>query len=139
MSRNYKKSMRDEMMRDLHRAYSEVVSDCWTQAEAWRRTVCQPAPRFYVKARQAHQVLCPMLKGDFTAYSKMRPLRRKMYDDMYDVVMRLSRKREYQGMSLLQIMPFVVTSPAKQFYISTEWLRKMFQNERLRGVYNKYS
>lgn len=62
-----------------------------------------------------------------------------MYDDMYDVVMRLSRKREYQGMSLLQIMPFVVSSPAKEFYIGTEHLRKMFINIRLRGVYNHFS
>jgi hypothetical protein len=76
-----------------------------------------PAPRFYVTPKQAYQVISPMVKGDFEMVNILNPLRRKMYRELFDVVMRLTEKREFIGKSLLYIMPFAVTQPASQFFI----------------------
>jgi hypothetical protein len=41
-----------------------------------------------------------------------------MYGELFDVVMRLTENREFIGKSLWYIMPFAVTQPASEFFIS---------------------
>lgn len=109
-----------QMHHDLIEAYKKVYHTCWTQLQAYERTVNQPAPRFYVTARQASQVIAPMLRGDTERVDMMYPLRREMYYDLFAVVQRLIEKREFIGRSLHYIMKFAVLEPAPKFYISAK-------------------
>jgi len=106
-----------QMQRDLIAAYKQVCGSCWTQRQAYERMVQQPAPRFYVTAKQASQVIARMVRGDFTFVDRMQPMRRQMYYDLFDVVMQLFEKREFIGKSLSYVMNFAVVQPAPRFYI----------------------
>ena len=107
-----------QMQEDLIRAYKQVYGSCWTQKQAYERMVMQPAPRFYVTPKQACTIISPMMRGDFERVDLMMPLRREMYYSLFDVVVRLSEKREFIGKSLSYIMKFAVAQPAPRFYIS---------------------
>lgn len=113
--------LREEMKRDLMRVYREESRNYggYIQTEAYYRTVHHPAPRFYVDARRAHQYISPMLCGDRSGLEKLKPLRREMYEALFEVVIRLSRKEEFCGKSLYAILRQAVTEPAPRFYVST--------------------
>ena len=53
--RNY--SIIEEMRGALMDTYRKVAPDCWSQQEAWEKTVRHPAPRYYITAKQAYQRL----------------------------------------------------------------------------------
>ncbi|MCR5270568.1 MAG: hypothetical protein K6D91_06075 [Prevotella sp.] len=107
-----------QLQDDLIKAYNKVAHLCWSQAEAYQKTVIQPAPRFYVSPKQALQIISPMVKGDFSRVELMRPIKKRMYYALYDVVVKLSEKRQFVGKSLFYILQFAVLSPAPEFYIS---------------------
>ncbi len=79
--------------------------------------VLQPAPRYYVSAKQALQIISPMMKGDFEKFNMMMPLKREMYRNLFDEVVKLSEKREFVGKSLIGIIRFAILQPAPRFYI----------------------
>lgn len=107
-----------QMQDDLIKAYCKACDGSWTMYDACAKAVKMPAPRFYVSPKQAYQVISPMVKGDLEMVNLLNPLRRKMYRELFDVVMRLTEKREFIGKSLWYIMPFAVTQPASEFFIS---------------------
>ena len=111
-----------QMQDDLIKAYCKACEGSWTMHDACTKAVNMPAPRFYVTPKQAYQVISPMVKGDFERVNLLNPLRRKMYKELFDVVMRLTEKREFIGKSLWHIMPFAVIQPASQFFISAHAL-----------------
>ncbi len=102
---------------DLIKAYNSVVMSCWTQDEAYRKAVKQPAPRYYVSPKQAAQIISPMVKGDFELVNMMRPNRRRMYYSLFNKVMELSEKRAFVGKPLSYIVQYAVASPAPEFFI----------------------
>lgn len=113
---------RKEMRRDLMKAYREVCADCpqgTTQIQVYEMVVNKPAPRFYIDPRSALQVLSPIMRGDRSALEQMKPLRRQMYEDLFEVVMRLSQKKDYWCKSLYIILKDAVLQPAPRFYINT--------------------
>ena len=116
MKENY--DITRQMQIDLIAAYKRVCSSCWTQTEAYEKMVKEPAPRYYVTAKQACQVLSPMLRGDFGTVNMMRPIRREMYYSLYDEVVRLSEKRDYINKGLMYIVRDAVMRPAPRFFIS---------------------
>jgi len=107
-----------QMQDDLIKAYCKACDGAWTMHDACAKAVSMPAPRFYITPKQAYQVISPMVKGDFERVNLLNPLRRKMYIELFEVVMRLTERREFIGKSLWHIMPFAVTQPASQFFIS---------------------
>lgn len=107
-----------QMQVDLINAYKKVCGSCWSQTQAYERMVEQPAPRYYVTPKQACSVISRMMKGDFERVNMMAPTRREMYYSLFDVVIKLSEKREFIGKSLSYIMKFAVAQPAPQFFIS---------------------
>lgn len=125
------------MQHDLIEAYKRVYSKCWSQQEAYERMVKEPAPRFYVSAKQACQVISPMLKGDFDRVNMMLPARREMYYALFDQVTRLSERRSFIGHGLFAIMREAVLQPAPEFFISPKrartirgWLKKgLYEND----------
>lgn len=103
---------------DLIKAYNKVAPTCLMQDDAYKKTVKQPAPRYYVSAKQATQILSPMVHGDFTRVDMMLPNKRRMYYSLLEKVIELSEKRAFVGKPLTYIVQFAVSSPAPEFFIS---------------------
>lgn len=114
------------------KVYCKVLRefDVRTQTEAFERTVRHPASRFFIDTRRAYQNIYPMLRGDYSRLEKMKPLRQEMYKALFDVVMRLSQKRQFWGKSPYYIVRFAVLEPAPRFYIGIEKMRKVFRERR---------
>jgi hypothetical protein len=111
-----------QMQNDLIKAYCKACDGAWTMHDACSKAVRMPAPRFYISPKQAYLVISPMVKGDFERVNLYNPLKRKMYYELFDVVMKLTEKREFIGKSLWFIMPFAVTQPASQLFVSPHTL-----------------
>ncbi|MBR1447858.1 MAG: hypothetical protein IJ588_03800 [Prevotella sp.] len=107
---------------DLIKAYNSVAMLSWSQEEAYKKAVKQPAPRYYVSPKQAAQVLAPMIRGDFERVNMMIPNKRRMYYSLFDKVIELSEKRAFVGKSLIFIVQYAVISPAPEFFCSHERL-----------------
>ena len=120
--------MCDELMTVYRGVLREY--DFRTQAEAFDRTVRHPASRFFIGTRRAYQNIYPMLRGDYSRLEQMKPLRQEMYKALFDVVMRLSQKRQFWGKSPYYIVSFAVLEPAPRFYIGVEKMRKIFRERR---------
>ena len=123
---------RESMYDELMKVYCKVLRefDVRTQTEAFERTVRHAASRFYIDTRRAYQNIYPMLRGDYSRIEKMKPLRQEMYKALFDVVMRLSQKRQFWGKSPYYIVRFAVLEPAPRFYIGIEKMRKVFRERR---------
>lgn len=102
---------------DLIKAYNKVALSCLTQEDAYRKAVKQPAPRYYISAKQALQVISPMVQGDFSRVDTMIPNKKRMYYSLYEKVIELSEKRAFIGKSLTYIVKFAVCQPAPEFFI----------------------
>ena len=91
-------ALKEEMRRDLMRVYRQVTSEqrCQHQYDAYKRVVEHEAPRFYVDARWAQQRIAPMLCGDRSVLDNTTPLVRQMYEDLFEVVVRVSQKENCQ-------------------------------------------
>lgn len=117
------------------KAYREVCADCpqgTTQIQVYEMVVNKPAPRFYIDPRSALQVLSPIMRGDRSALEQMKPLRRQMYEDLFDVVMRLSQKKDYWCKSLYVILKDAVLQPAPRFYINTMRMGQIWKAENIK-------
>lgn len=126
---------RKEMRHDLMKAYREVCADCpqgTTQIQVYEMVVNKPAPRFYIDPRSALQVLSPIMRGDRSALEQMKPLRQQMYEDLFDVVMRLSQKKDYWCKSLYVILKDAVLQPAPRFYINTMRMGQIWKAENIK-------
>lgn len=123
---------REPMYDELMQVYRKVLRDydVRTQAEAFELTVSHAASRFFVDPRRAYQNIYPMLRGDYSRFEKMKPLRQEMYRALFDVVMRLSQKRQFWGKSPYYIVKFAVNEPAPRYYIGVEKMRKVFRERR---------
>lgn len=120
-----------QMQDDLIKAYCKACESSWTMLDACNKAVKMPAPRFYITPKQAHAVISRMMKGDFGRVDLFMPLKRKMYYELFDVVVRLSEKREFIGKSLWYIMPYAVLQPASQFFIKGHSLYCIRQDMRM--------
>lgn len=130
---NYKDT--DRMRSDMMKVYNEVYPSCWTQREAWEKTIRHPAPRFYVSPKSAYLVLSPMFfYGDFSAVNAMKPSRRRMYTALYDLVKSLTQKREFLNKSLWYIVKHAVTMEAPEFFVEWEAMRKIFRWQKRKKV-----
>jgi hypothetical protein len=132
---------RREMRRELMRVYREVVADCpqgTSQTEVYEKVVKHPAPRFYVDPRMAHLVISPMMRGDNSPLEKMGALKRQMYHDLYDVVMRLTQVKRFWHKSIYYILKEAVLEPAPRFYISADRMRMIWKEEVVETRQQKY-
>ena len=132
--------LKEEMKRDLMVVYREVAQkgECKTQTEAYEQTVSHGAPRFYVDARWAHVRISPMLRGERGHLEKMGSVQRQLYEDLFDVVVRLSQKEKFWGASLSHILRYAVQEPAPRFYIGAARMGQIWtEKTRRRQVCNK--
>lgn len=119
-----------QMQNDLIKAYCKACDGSWTMNDACAKAVKMPAPRFYISPKQAYHVISPMVRGNFERVDLLDPLRRKMYYELFDVVMKLTEKREFIGKSLWYIMSYAVIQPASQFFIKPHTLYCIRQDMR---------
>lgn len=115
-----------QMKQDLISAYREVAPKCWRQWDAYKRTVTHPAPRFYVTPKQAYQKVKKALEGDTSEIERMKPNRQRLYMCLCRLTIEATQERKFQGKSLWYIMPFIVTRPAPEFYITPKHLGFLF-------------
>lgn len=124
-----------QMRQDLFAAYAEVTSrPCPSQQIAWIRTVKHPAPRYYIGAKKAVNIIGQLMLGNRAVLDSMRSYKKRMYIELEQEVLRLSEKKEYQGKSLKYICSFAILHPAKEFYISWETFKKIFCNAKRYGI-----
>lgn len=121
-------TMRDDLMK----TYREVFSKCRTQKEAYAKTVKQPAPRFYVSPKHAYEIMRLLVSGDTSVLEKMGNTRRRMYQDMFGILLKMMQKPEYTGKSLWFICQFLVIQPAPEFYFSVSSMEDLF------ALYRRY-
>lgn len=126
-------SLTCKMREDLMGAYREVYTKCHSQKEAYLKTVNHPAPRFYVSAKQAYEMLRAMVVGDMTKIDALAPLKRCMYMELFEKLQQLSQEKAFIGKSLWFICPFLVTLPASQFYISAQTFKDIFPSMKKYG------
>jgi len=123
-----KVKFREDMKRDLMRVFREVSAqyECRNNTEAFRKVVNHPAPRFYVTVASAHSVISPMRYGDRSRLETMTPLKREMYEDLFNVVVGLSREERFQGKTLHYILRFAIMEPAPKFYINVRRMEQIW-------------
>jgi len=126
--------LREEMKNDLMRVYREVVVQhgCRNQKEAYELTVTHPAPRFYVDARRAHQRISPMMRGDRSQLQAMCPLRREMYEAIFEKVLELKQKEKFWSSSLYCIIRHALQEPAPRFYINAIRMGQIWREKATR-------
>lgn len=122
-------TMRDDLMK----TYREVFGKCRTQKEAYAKVVKHPAPRFYVSPKKAYEVMRFLISGDTSVLENMRSDRKRMYMDMFNVLLRMMQKPEYTGKSLWFVCQFLVTQPAPEFYFSVSSMEDLFSLYRKHG------
>lgn len=118
-------SINKQLQDDIIRAYTKVCGTSWTSKEAFEKVSKMPAPRYYVSAKHAFQVISRMVKNDFEQVDAMRPNRRRMYYSLFENVLQLSEQRDFIGRSLWHIMKFAVISPAPEFFLSPKRLERI--------------
>lgn len=106
-------------------AYKKVCGTCWSQQEAYEKMVKQPAPRYYITAKQGYQVISKMMKGDFEMVNLYFPRRRRMYYSLFETTCKLMEKPAFYNKSLRYIMQFAVVQPAPEFFIGTQRARQI--------------
>lgn len=126
-----KTNHKEEMKNDLMRVYREVVDQhsFRTQTEAYEATVTHQAPRYYVDARWALQVIAPMTRGDRSALDRMSGLMQQMYNDLLNTVLMLKQKEKYWDSSLYELVRHAVLEPAPRFYISTDRMGQIWREK----------
>lgn len=82
--------------------------------EVLNAVVTSPSKRFWVTSERAAIVIYNMMKGDELEH--MRPLKRKMFREIYRRVMKL--KANYPQLSIPILTEQVVAEPAPEFYIT---------------------
>lgn len=82
--------------------------------EVLNAVVSSPSKRFWVTSERAAIVIYNMMKGDELEH--MRPLKRKMFREIYRRVMKL--KVNYPQLSIPILTEQVVAEPAPEFYIT---------------------
>lgn len=119
-------------------AYRKVRPHCITQKQAYKRIEYYPASRFYLSSKQVYNILLAMIRDKEGTLKKVSPIKRRMYTDLYETLINLSAKRQYQGMSLFQLADFVVLQPAKSLYIPAATMPKIY-SFMISGGFDKFS
>ena len=101
---------------DLMRAYLKELSGRphILLPDVLRAVVSSQSKRFWVTSERASIVVYNMMKGD--KLENMRPLKRKMFREIYRRVMKL--KKNYPQLSISILTEQVVAEPAPEFYIT---------------------
>ena len=100
-----------------------------------RAVVSSQSKRFWVTSERASIVIYNMMKGD--KLENMRPLKRKMFREIYRRVMKL--RKNYPQLSISILTEQVVAEPAPEFYITWQSAKTILSRIRkTRRVHNHH-
>lgn len=101
---------------DLMRAYHELIKSAQyiLMPEIYSKVVDMPTRRFWISEQRAAIVISAMMKGD--TLNNMGPLKREMYNEIYNRVMKLREKKP--DLPIIQLVEMVVEQPAPKFYLT---------------------
>ena len=106
----------EERNKDLMRAYREEIAavDFINMPDIFRSIVNKPSSRFWVSEERAAIVVSAMMRGETLA--KMRPLKREMFQEIYNRVKAL--QEQHPDKSVYQLTFTVVQQQAPKFYLT---------------------
>ena len=122
---------------DLIRAYTHELSGRphILLPDVLRAVVSSQSKRFWVTSERASIVIYNMMKGD--KLENMRPLKRKMFREIYRRVMKL--RKNYPQLSISILTEQVVAEPAPEFYITWQSAKTILSRIRkTRRVHNHH-
>lgn len=125
----------DDRNEELMRAFREAVrnSSFIDINEISGIIVNMPCSRFWVSEERAMVVVAAMLKGK-TVLRTMRPTKREMFQEIYNRVIDLRKKRPCA--SLFELVMKVVNSPAPKFYMRPRCAMEIIYKIK-KGFYKK--
>jgi hypothetical protein len=102
---------------DLMRAYNEEIKGRKHifLPDVFKAVVKKPSARFWVSERRAAIVLSQLFNGD-DALDRMRPLKRRMFREIYRRAVKLHHN--YPQLTFLQLAEYIVQQPAPEFYLT---------------------
>ena len=106
-----------ERMDDLMRAYDEYISSCdyIRMSEVYKIIVNMPSRRFWVSDIRAALIISAMMRGK-TDLSTMCPLKKEMYEEIYNRVFKL--QEECPELTISELCAKVIAQPAPKFYLT---------------------
>ena len=106
-----------ERMDDLMRAYDEYISSCdyIRMSEVYKIIVNMPSRRFWVSDIRAALIISAMMRGK-TDLSTMCPLKKEMYEEIYNRVFKL--QEECPGLTISELCAKVIAQPDPKFYLT---------------------
>ena len=129
--------LRHERDADLMRVYQQELDGRphILLPDVLRAVVSSQSKRFWVTSERASIVIYNMMKGD--KLENMRPLKRKMFREIYRRVMKL--KKNYPQLSISILTEQVVAEPAPEFYITWQSAKTILSRIRkTRRVHNHH-
>lgn len=106
----------DQRNAELIKAYRAAITDCdqICITEVAEKVVNTPCSRFWVSEERATKVCAALMQGK-PVLLPMRPTKREMFQEIYDRVMALKKKRPDE--TLFNLVLHVVNEPAPKFYM----------------------
>lgn len=122
--------------KELMAAYRKALASTShiDMAEVSEIIVNTPCSRFWVSEERATNVIVSIIKG-YPVLDNMRPLKREMFLDIYELVKQYSE--ECPDMPLSDVIMKAVNSPAKKFYMKPRCAMEIIYKIK-KGHYEKY-
>lgn len=126
-----------ERMDDLMRAYDEYISLCdyIRMSEVYKIIVNMPSRRFWVSDIRAALIISAMMRGK-TDLSTMCPLKKEMYEEIYNRVFKL--QEEYPELTISELCAKVIAQPAPKFYLTPGSAKVMVCKARKQWIQEKW-
>lgn len=127
----------EERTNDLMQLYDDYISSCTyiRMPEVYAFIAQSPAPRFYVSETRASVVVSDMLAKRAQHYSRMRPLKREMFQEICRRVMKMQRL--HPNMPILDCCREIITQPAPKFYITPNTVKVIVSKNRKKWRHKK--
>jgi len=121
----------EERMHDIMEAYNEYILSCdyICISRVCDHIATMPARRFWISEIWASKVVTAMMRGK-SPYSKMRPLRKEMFQEIYNRV--IQTRQQHPEWSISKCCETVVAQPAPKHYLSAGSIQIMICKEKKR-------
>lgn len=108
----YEDQRNDNLMTVYHKII--VEANYVRMPDIYEKVANSPSRRFWVSEERAAIVVSAMMRGD--KLKNMRPLKREMYNEIYNRAMSLREK--HPSLPVSQLVAMVVEQPAPKFYLT---------------------
>lgn len=117
---------------DMLAVYKEIAPNCKTSMQAFRLTVCHPAPRFYIGHIRAVTCVSSIIREGEGWLDKFPGWKKKLYMEIFRRVMKRIEDGDTEG-GLRGVCIRVLDEPAPEFYLCWRSFAKYFYNRRKEG------